>query len=603
MQRRPHPAEPYLLALATVGAAVLLRVPVWGILGIAYPFMMFFPAVAIASRVGGWRSGALTTLLSGACAVYFLMEPLYSFRMARVEDIIGLWYFFGISVLLVWSTHQMLRARHDAEEQKRLMRQTLASIGDGVIATDMNARITFINKVAEQLTGWTVADVLGMPIQRAFVITNEDTGAEVENPVVRVLREGQIVGLANHTVLTSRDGRTIPIDDSGAPIRDRDGTMIGAVLVFRDISERRASEQRVRQTEQQLTQLAKSDVIGVLFGDIQGRIRDANNEFLRIIGRSRAELESGALSWRDLSPSKYREVENNALAEARERGACTPYEKEYIRPDGTQVPVLVGYILLEPDRELSVAFIADLSERKKAEEQLRRINEDLQLFTYGASHDLKEPLRMVSSYCKLLVRRYRGKLDSDADDYLDFIAQGVDRMTALIDALLEYSRAGEVTHKPKVVSAESALEDSLISLTTAIEESQAQITYDDLPEVCVDPVHLAQLFQNLVGNGIKYAGTDPPRIHIRGEQNDGMCSFIVQDNGLGIPAEHQERVFAAFHRLHGPERSGTGLGLSTCRRIVERYGGRIWVESDGAGQGSRFHFTLPSATSGSAKAD
>ena len=160
-----------------------------------------------------------------------------------------------------------------------------------------------------------------------------------------------------------------------------------------------------------------------------------------------------------------------------------------------------------------------------------------------------------------------------------------------------------MTHKPKSTSAESALQDSLVSLTTAIAESGAQVTHDPLPPVCVDSTHLAQVFQNLIGNGIKYAGPEPPRIHIRAEQQDGMCSFIVADNGIGIAPEHQHRVFAAFARLHGPERSGTGLGLSTCRRIVERYGGRIWVESDGNGRGSQFHFTLPAAQRDSASAD
>ena len=596
VHRKTHPAEPYLLAIAIVGCALLLRVPVWDVLGTNYPFLTFFPAVALASHLKGRTAGTVTALLSGAAANYFFIPPLRSFVLTNAAEIIGTAYFFCIAAVLIWSADRLQRARDEAESQRRLIRQTLASIGDGVISTDDAARVTFINAVAEALTGWSATDAVGRPITEVFRIVNEDTGEIVENPVTRVLRDGQIVGLANHTVLIGRDSRTVPIDDSGAPIRNADGRILGAVLVFRDISERRAAETRIRQTEQQLTQLAKSDVIGVLFGDIHGRIRDANNEFLRIIGRTRTDLESGGLSWREITPPEYRSAENHALNEAKERGACTPYEKEYVRPDGTRVPVLVGYILLEPERELSVAFIADLTERRKSEEALRRINDDLQLFTYGTSHDLKEPLRMVASYSQLLVRRYKGRLDGYADEYLSYIAQGVERMRALVDALLEYSRAGEVTHNAAMrASAEDAVRAALLSLKAAIDESGAVITYDSLPPVCVEPVHLSQVFQNLIGNAIKYSGSGQPRVQISAELRHGMCVFTVADNGMGIPREHQDRVFVVFHRLHGPERSGTGLGLSTCRRIVERYGGSIWVESEGEGKGSRFHFTLPAS--------
>lgn len=367
---------------------------------------------------------------------------------------------------------------------------------------------------------------------------------------------------------------------------------MGAVLVFRDITERRRADAREKLTEHRLSQLAKSGVIGVLFGDINGNIIDANDELLRIIGRTRGDLNTG-LTWTGISPPEFQSATDNALEEALERGACTPYEKEYIRPDGSRVPVLIGYVLLEPEREKSVAFVADLSARKEAEAALRRLNDDLQTFTDGATHDLKEPLRMVGSYMQLLSKRYAGQLDADGEDYIRYALDGVTRMQALVDSLIEFSQAGSVTPVySHAVDPGRALEYSLSSLRAAISESSAEITHDSLPPVLIHETHLTQIFQNLIGNAIKYHGSEPPRVHVSGNSVGEVCEFCVSDNGIGIPARFHERIFGAFQRLHGRERSGTGLGLATTKRLIERYGGRIRVESEGDGRGSKFCFTL-----------
>ena len=225
--------------------------------------------------------------------------------------------------------------------------------------------------------------------------------------------------------------------------------------------------------------------------------------------------------------------------------------------------------------------------------ELKRSNADLQQFAYVASHDLQEPLRMVSSYTQLLARRYRGKLDSDADEFIGYAVDGANRMQTLIKDLLAYSR---VTAQGKVferVDCNGLLEEVLSNLRVADEQNRAVVTHDPLPTVMADRGQLGQLFQNLIGNAIKFRGEEPPQIHVSAEQRTGEWFFSVRDNGIGVGPQYAERIFIIFQRLHNREEyPGTGIGLAICKKIVERHGGRIWVVSH-TGQGATFHFTLP----------
>jgi len=227
--------------------------------------------------------------------------------------------------------------------------------------------------------------------------------------------------------------------------------------------------------------------------------------------------------------------------------------------------------------------------------ELRRSNSDLQQFAYVASHDLQEPLRMIASYTQLLAKRYKGKLDSDADDFIGYAVEGANRMQRLINDLLAYSR---VTTQGKVferVDCNHILEDVLSNLQIAIEENRAVVTHDALPVVTADGGQLSQLFQNLIGNAIKFHGEEPPRVHVSVELRNNEWQFSVLDNGIGVDPQYAERIFVIFQRLHNREEyPGTGIGLAVCKKIVERHGGRIWVQSP-IGRGSIFYFTLPAA--------
>ena len=245
-------------------------------------------------------------------------------------------------------------------------------------------------------------------------------------------------------------------------------------------------------------------------------------------------------------------------------------------------------------------LVKEVKERKQVEIQLKttlndleQSNKELEQFAYVASHDLQEPLRMVASYTQLLEKRYKEKLDGDARDFINFAVAGANRMQMLITDLLSFSRVGTRGKPMELIDSHVALGQARINLNAAIEETQAVVTNDDLPEVVADESQLVQLFQNLVGNAIKFhKHGESPRVHISATRKAGDWVFSVRDNGIGIDPKYFERLFVIFQRLHSREEyPGTGIGLAVCKKIVERHGGKIWIKSQ-AGQGSTFYFTL-----------
>ena len=272
-----------------------------------------------------------------------------------------------------------------------------------------------------------------------------------------------------------------------------------------------------------------------------------------------------------------------------------------LRKDGSEFPIEIMLSPLESAEGILVtAAIRDITIRKAAEatlfqkvDELHRSNEELGQFAYIASHDLQEPLRMVASYTQLLSRRYKGQLDDDADEFIAYAVDGASRMQRLIEDLLSYSRVGTKGTDLFATSSETALEKALMNLRLSLEETGAEVTHDPLPNVMADEVQLIQLFQNLVGNAIKYQSSGAPRVHVSAVRTaPKRWNFSVKDNGLGIDPQYFEKIFGMFQRLHRrDEFAGTGIGLAICKKIVERHGGTISVESN-PGEGSTFHFAL-----------
>jgi chemotaxis family two-component system sensor kinase Cph1 len=368
----------------------------------------------------------------------------------------------------------------------------------------------------------------------------------------------------------------------------------------REIAERKQTERGLAEREATLRSIFRAAPTGI--GMMCNRIiKQANDRIGEMTGYSMEELVGQSAKMLYPTEEEFELVGQEKYAQISKQGTGT-VETRWLRKDGKMIEVQLSSAPIDPeDLSLGVTFTAlDITERKEAEaalarktEELACSNAELEQFAYVASHDLQEPLRMVSSYVQLLARRYKEKLDSDADDFINFAVDGADRMQALINDLLVYSRVGTEGKRLEPTSCETVLDHALANLQFAIEENGARVTHDPLPTVLADQSQLTQLFQNLLANAIKFRREEPPHVHLGVERGESKWLFSIRDNGIGIEEEYGERIFEIFQRLHGRnEYSGTGIGLAMCKKIVERHGGRIWVAAN-PGSGSTFYFTLP----------
>ena len=379
-------------------------------------------------------------------------------------------------------------------------------------------------------------------------------------------------------------------DDSGRPVR-----MIG---ICTDITERKDAEEILQTSEEQFRAMfEKHDAVMLLINPITGAIIDANNSAACYYGYDRATLMTINIS--DLNTLDPEQVKAERLHALHDERNTFIFPHRLAGGEIRMVEVNTSPIA-HKGQTILFSIIHDITDRIRAEEQLRmtlaeltRSNEDLQHFAYVASHDLQEPLRMVASFTQLLARRYCGQLDDDAKKFIAYAVEGATRMQQLIEDLLAFSRV-ESKGRPLESAATGKLLDAAVrNLQTAIEESRAEITHGELPTVPADSSQLIQLFQNLVGNAIKFHRPgEPPRIRVSARNLGQEWQFSVADNGIGVDPRFANRIFVIFQRLHAREQyPGTGIGLAICKRIVERHGGRIWVEST-PGVGATFHFTL-----------
>jgi PAS domain S-box-containing protein len=506
------------------------------------------------------------------------------------------------------------RAEAQLYAQRELLRATLESIGDGVIATDVSGKATFLNPIARSLTGWTQEDAAGRPLEELFVIHNEHTGAVVENPVHRAFREGRIVGLESHTVLRAKDGRSIPIDDSAAPIRNASGEITGAVLVFRDVSERQRTDRARQEAVEELRRTAEFDEAvmsnmaeGLYTVDAQGLVTYINPAAEKFFGWTADELRGKHMHdtthHHHPDGTVFPAAECPGLQVLRQGRELVEHEDTFIRKDGTFFDVVFSSSPLKAGDEIRglIVVFRDVSESKRKERQLRstnqalvRANEDLNQFAFAASHDLQEPLRMITSYSQLLAKSFPVQLETDAELCLDFITQGTTRMSELLADLLAYTQVSDsdLSSAANIVDLNVVFQKTLENCKAAIEDSGAIVTSDPLPSLRGYEPHFIQLLQNLIGNAIKYRADQAPRIHVSAEQTGSMWRLAVADNGIGIAPAYQRQIFGVFKRLHGKELPGTGIGLAICQRVVERYGGQIWVESQ-LNEGATFFCTFP----------
>jgi PAS domain S-box-containing protein len=498
-------------------------------------------------------------------------------------------------------TERRASERHLAQMESRY-RGLLEAAPDAMIVVNQVGEIVLLNLQAEKQFGYRRDELLGQQV------TNIIPQGFAERLLADDLRSAeealaQQIGTGIELYGRRKDGYDFPIEIMLSPIKSPDGILVTAAI--RDISVRKAAERHLAQMESRYRGLLEAAPDAMIVVDQAGKIVLLNLQAEKQFGYRRDELLGQQVT--NIIPQGFAERlladDLRSAEEALAQQIGTGIELHGRRKDGHDFPIEIMLSpLASPQGVLVTAAVRNVTDRKSAEEhllktmqELKRSNDELQQFAYVASHDLQEPLRMVASYTQLIAKRYQGQLDSDADEFIAYAVDGCTRMQAMIQDLLTYSQAGTTEKKQlREISTERALEEALANLSVSIKESGAVVTHDSLPALISDNRQMTQVLQNLVGNAIKYRGTQPPRVHVSAAMgNANEWVFSVRDNGLGIEPQYFERIFGLFQRLHGREEfAGTGIGLAICKKILEQLGGRIWVESK-LQFGSIFHFSLP----------
>ena len=366
------------------------------------------------------------------------------------------------------------------------------------------------------------------------------------------------------------------------------------------ITEKRRIEDSLRQSEQNFRTLFENAYDGILIIMDEGEFVCANKRMEEIMGYNGEELLQ--LNIKDLThPDEFEKIVEEYQKRFEGKTVTIQYETIIVNKNGKSVPVELSAAKTIWERKPAfISIFRDITERKKAEEELKAIlkelkrsNTELEQFAYVASHDLQEPLRMVTSFTQLLQNRYTDKLDDDANDFINYAVDGATRMQNLINDLLIFSRVGTRGKSFKTTDMNAVLEATIATFKQLIKKTNTTLTYNPLPVIIADESQMIQLLQNLISNAIKFRSEESPRINVSGDVKADKWIFSVSDNGIGIDSKNFDRIFIIFQRLHKKEEySGTGIGLAVCKKIIQRHRGKIWVESE-LGKGSTFYFSIP----------
>ena len=599
----------YVLGFLAVAAAVLLRWIFDPLLGDALPLVTLFAAVAAAVWLGGYRVAIPVTLIGYLGCHYLFIEPRGEFEITDTANIVGLVAYLFTCALIIVFGEAARTAHRRTSESREIFRVTLRSIGDAVITTDTEGCITYLNEVAESLTGWSHQDALGQPLERVFKIVNEVTRLPVENPAMRALREGVVVGLANHTVLIKKDGSECPIDDSAAPIRNEQGFVSGCVLIFRDVTAQRLIErEKANQlhTARLLAAIVESSNDAIVSKSLDGFIQTWNAAAERLFGYTAAQAIGRHISL--VIPLDRMAEEDEIIVNLKAGQRTEHYETERLRSDGQRVEVSLTISPIKDDsgNVIGASKIArDITERKRAEDELQRLAADLSdadrrknEFLATLAHELRNPLAPMSNMLEVLKRA-----DGDAEILRrshETIERQLGQMVRLVDDLLDLNR---VTHdrlelRRSEVELSSTIQQAVEVARPLIDAAGHNLILD-LPSEPIylnaDRARLAQMFGNLLNNSSKYTrphGT----IWLTAKRIDNEVAVTVKDNGAGIPPDKLNSIFDMFMQVEGTTdraQGGLGIGLTLVKRLAEMHGGSIEAKSDGQGQGSEFVVRLP----------
>ena len=600
----------YALGLVAVVLAVLLRWLLDPLMGDSLPLVTLFGAVAAAVWLGGYRVAVPVTLIGYVACHYWFIPPRGHIDLGNMANLVGLVAYFFTCTLIIFFGEATQIAERRAHQRRELFRVTLRSIGDAVITTDTQGHITNLNEVAESLTGWSHGDAIGQSLERVFNVVNEATRQPVENPAIRALREGVVVGLANHTLLIKKDGTECPIDDSAAPIRNEFGHVSGCVLIFRDVTAQRQSERdKASQllTARLLASIVESSNDAIISKSLDGTIQSWNAAAERLFGYTAEEAVGKHISL--IIPPERIAEEDTIIAKLKEGHRIEHFETERLRSDGQHITVSLTISPLKDDsgNVIGASKIArNVTERRRLEDNLRKLAADLSEtdrrkneFLATLAHELRNPLAPLSNMVEVVKRAgNNGKLLKQAHETIE---RQLAQMVRLVDDLLDLNR---ITHdrlelRRSEVELASVIRQAVEVARPLIDAAGQRLTID-LPDEAIylnaDHARLAQVFGNLLNNSCKYTRPNGA-ISLRARRNGNDEVLVsVRDNGAGIPADKLDIIFDMFMQIdRSSERSqdGLGIGLTLVKRLVEMHGGEIEARSAGEGQGSEFVVHLP----------
>jgi PAS domain S-box-containing protein len=603
-----RPVAQYSLSFAALVAAVVLRWALDPVLGDTVPFVTLFGAVAAAVWLGGLGT-ALAVTVAGYVAVHVLfIPPRGQLALPTVADATGLAAYLFTCALIIAIGQTMRVARARATQSRELLQVTLHSIGDAVITTDVGGKITYMNPVAEALTGWKEGEVRGHPLEAVFHIVNETSRTPVENPAHRALREGVVVGLANHTMLIRRDGSECPIDDSAAPIRDELERVSGCVLIFRDVTaQRQAEHDRQEQllTARRLASIVDSSEVPIISKGLDGVIQSWNAAAERLFGHT-AEQAIGRHISLVIPPDRLHE-EDTIIATLKAGRRIEHFATERICADGRRVSVSLTVSPVKDDAGNVIGaskMVRDITREREAEESLRRLAAELadsdkrkDEFLATLAHELRGPLAPLGNVLEIWKRSQNV---TELETARSTMQRQLNQLVRLVDDLLDLNRItrNRLELRKERVELAAIVTHALETTSPLLKAADHEliVTLPPVPVVLqADAARLAQVFANLLSNSCKYThrgGT----ISLTAEYQAETVVVSVKDNGIGIPADKLARVFDMFAQLDtslAQAQGGLGIGLTLVRQLVAMHGGTVEARSAGLGQGSEFLVRLP----------
>jgi PAS domain S-box-containing protein len=588
----------YLIAVAATAAAVLVRrFVLTNILGPdAPPLYLFLFAVIAAAWYGGLKPGLLATALCTLAGMYFFHSE-EGWHVRGIEDRIWGAMFVLVGVIINLIVESLHRSRDRADRQRESLRVTLDSIGDAVITTDADGRVVSMNPVAAALTGWTQAEAAGRPLDEMFRIIHEWTRQPAENPVKRVLAEGRIVGLANHTLLISKNGREHSIDDSASPIRDDEGAIQGVVLIFRDLTERRRAER----TRLQLAAIVESSDDAIMGMDMDGILRSWNRGAEQLYGYAPEEVIGKPVSL--LMPPDHLDDFPTFMERLKRGERIEHYETVRVCKDGRRLDVslTISPIKDENGRIIGASKIArDITELKRLYQQLREADRRKDEFLATLAHELRNPLAPIRNALQIIQIASNDR--AALEQARTVMERQLQQMVRLIDDLMDVSRItrNKLRLHRERLELVAVLRHALETSRPVIEAAGHELTITMPTEpLCVDAdsARLAQVISNLLNNAAKYTERGG-RIWLTAGREGNQAVIRVKDTGLGISSEHLPHIFEMFSQVeHSLERSqgGLGIGLTLVKHLTEMHSGTVEAQSEGRSKGSEFTVRLPEA--------